>query len=196
MLFRSVVPFIPSIFLSYQDWSTGNSPELYRFIAGQPKNTMVAGLGIETSNIPSFSLRSVLFSQELAISFHVKYYQEIRKRIIQVLTAQYSTDSKDIQTVIQNYGIDYWLLDQNAFDPQYLTRKGNDWLLQYQPQTDQARLSLAQGMKPAIAGMIKPCSVLQTNRITLLESSCMLRQISKLQQSQAATPSNKIISSP
>lgn len=173
------VPFIPSIFLGYQDWSMGNSPELYRFIAQQPKNTLIAGLGLETSNIPSFSLRSVLFSQELAISFHVKYYQEIRKRIVQVLTAQYSTDPKDLQTVIQDYGIDYWLLDHNALEPQYLTRKGNDWLLQYQPQTDQARLSLEQGMNPAIAGMIKPCSVLQTNRITLLEAGCMLRQVSK-----------------
>lgn len=173
------VPFIPSIFLGYQDWSMGNSPELYRFIAQQPKNTLIAGLGLETSNIPSFSLRSVLFSQELAISFNVKYYQEIRLRIVQVLTAQYSTDPKDLQTVIQDYGIDYWLLDHNALEPQYLTRKGNDWLLQYQPQTDQARLSLEQGMNPAIAGMIKPCSVLQTNRITLLEAGCMLRQVSK-----------------
>ncbi len=189
------VPFIPSIFLGYQDWSMGNSPELYRFIAQQPKNTLIAGLGLETSNIPSFSLRSVLFSQELAISFHVKYYQEIRKRIVQVLTAQYSTDPKDLQTVIQDYGIDYWLLDHNALEPQYLTRKGNDWLLQYQPQTDQARLSLEQGMNPAIAGMIKPCSVLQTNRITLLEAGCMLRQVSKSQHSQIIPP-NKIISSP
>jgi hypothetical protein len=189
------VPFIPSIFLGYQDWSMGNSPELYRFIAQQPKNTLIAGLGLETSNIPSFSLRSVLFSQELAISFHVKYYQEIRKRIVQISTAQYSTDPKDLQTVIQDYGIDYWLLDHNALEPQYLTRKGNDWLLQYQPQTDQARLSLEQGINPAIAGMIKPCSVLQTNRITLLEAGCMLRQVSNSQHSQIIPP-NKIISSP
>jgi hypothetical protein len=171
-----IVPFVPSIFLGYQDWSIGNSPDLYRFVAQRPKNTLIAGLGLETSNIPSFSLRSVLFSQELAISFHVKYYEEIRKRIIQVLTAQYSSDLKDLQTVIQNYDIDYWLLDRNALEPQYLTRKGNAWLLQYQPQTDQARLSLEQGINPLIANMIKPCSVLKTDRVTLLDASCMLHQ--------------------
>lgn len=173
------VPFVPSIFLDYQDWTIGRSPELYRFIAQQPKTTLVAGLGLETSNIPSFSLRSVLFSQELAISFHVKYYQEIRERIIQVLTAQYSADLKDLQTVSQNYGIDYWLLVRGALKPQYLTRKGNDWLLQYQPQTDRARLSLEQGISPAIARMIEPCSVVKTDRVTLLDSSCILRQNSK-----------------
>jgi hypothetical protein len=189
------VPFIPSIFLGYQDWSIGNSPELYRFVAQKSKSTLIAGLGLETSNIPSFSLRSVLFSQELAISFHVKYYQEIRKRIIQVLTAQYSADPKDLQTVIQNYGIDYWLLDHNALEPQYLTRKGNDWLLQYQPQTDQARLSLEKGINPAIARMIEPCSVLKTDRVTLLESSCILRQSSKAKQRQGVQ-STAIISSP
>jgi hypothetical protein len=177
-----MLPLVPSIFLGLQGWVQGSSPELYRFIMQQPKDTLIAGLSSEVSNIPAFTLRSVLFSQETAIPFHMKLYGHMKRRIVQVLVAQYDTDPKALQTVIQTYGIDYWLVDRNAFTPKYLSKKGNSWLLQYQPQTEMARQSLEQGTIPALQPMMKSCTVINTKDTFLLESTCLLRHIADAKQ--------------
>jgi hypothetical protein len=159
------LPFLPTITLGFQGWVQG----------AEPKNTLIAGLSEETSNIPSFTLRSVLFSREVAIPFHLGHYGKIRDRIIQVLEAQYSTNPKTLVNVIQNYGIDYWLVDRNAFTPSYLSRKGNDWLLQFQPQADLARRSLEAGITPAIMPMMKSCAAVKTHEMVLLDAACIVR---------------------
>jgi hypothetical protein len=169
------LPFVPSIPLGFQGWIQGSVPEIYRFLARQPENTLTAGLGEEMSNIPSFALRSVLFSREVAIPFHLEHYNKMRDRIVKVLDAQYSADVKLLQAVIDDYGINYWLVDQNAFTPLYLSRKGNDWLLQFQPQADQARRSLEAGITPAIVPMMKSCAAVKTNAMVLLDAACLIR---------------------
>jgi hypothetical protein len=170
------LPFVPSISLGFQGWIRGTAPEIYRFLAQQPKNAMTVGLGEETSNIPSFALRSVLFSREVAIPFHLKHYGKMRDRISRVLEAQYSADPKALQSAIRDYGIDYWLVDRIAFTPRYLSKKGNDWLLQFQPQADQARRSLEAGVVPAIVPLMESCPAAKTDTIVLLDAACMLRQ--------------------
>jgi hypothetical protein len=70
MVITLALPLNPSLVLNLQGWVQGSEPELYRFLAQQPKDTLIAGLGHEVSNIPAFTLRSVLFSQETAIPFH------------------------------------------------------------------------------------------------------------------------------
>jgi hypothetical protein len=171
------LPFIPSITLQFQGWIQGTAPEVYRFLAQQPKDTLAVGLGDETSNIPSFTLRSVLFSREVAIPFHLKHYGKMRDRIVKVLEAQYSTDAKVLQSAIRDYGVDYWLVDRKAFTPRYLSKKGNDWLLQFQPQADQARRSLETGVVPAIVPLMKSCAAVKTDEIVLLDAACILRSL-------------------
>jgi hypothetical protein len=169
------LPFVPSIALGFQGWIQGNTPEVYRFLAQQPKTVMTAGLGEETSNIPSFALRSVLFSREVAIPFHLGHYGKMRDRIVKVLDAQYSADAKALESAIRDYEIDYWLVDRAAFTPRYLSKKGNDWLLQFQPQVDQARRLIDSGTIPAIVPMMKSCAAVKTKEMTLLDAACMLR---------------------
>jgi hypothetical protein len=183
MTLALALPLVPSIFLGLQGWVQGSSPELYRFVAQQPKDTLIAGLGNEVSNIPAFALRSVLFSQETAIAFHVKLYAQMKLRIVQILVAQYAADPKVLQTAIQTYGIDYWLVDRNAFTPKYLSEKGNAWLLQYQPQTEQARRSLEQGIIPALQPLMASCTVINSSDTVLLESACLLRHIAEVKHS-------------
>jgi hypothetical protein len=170
------LPFVPSISLGFQGWIQGSEPELYRFLAQQPKTTLTAGLGDETNNIPSFALRSVLFSREVAIPFHLKHYGKMRDRIIKVLEAQYSPDAKILQSAIQDYGINYWLVDRSAFTPRYLSKKGNDWLLQFQPQADEARRSLEAGNIPAIVPLMESCAAVKTPHLVLLDTACILRR--------------------
>lgn len=118
----------------------GTLPTLYRFLQSTPKDTVIASLTKETSNLQVFAERSPLISPELGLPYHVGYYQAFRQRTVDLIEAQYSTDLTDIQRFIEQYGIDYWLLDDRVLSADYLRQ--NNWFQQYQPAAAQAIATL------------------------------------------------------
>ena len=84
-----VVPWVTSVQLSNQNWFIAWEPELYQFIAKQPKNTMVVSLSRYANNIPSFSERSTLINRETSVAVHLGYYQVIQERVIALNSAQF-----------------------------------------------------------------------------------------------------------
>ena len=152
-------------------YSTGEVPQLYQFIAQQPKETLIASLAEEANNLPSFSQRSILVGREYAIPYHVGYYREIRQRTIDLIQAQYSPDLLALQDFIQTYQVDLWLLDRHALTIDYLEH--NDWLHQYPEATSTAQRQLAQGKTPAINAFVDRCRVFNTDRLVLLDADCI-----------------------
>lgn len=155
----------------YTKYKQGKAVLLYEFLAQQPQDTLVASIAAEADNIPTFARRSVLVSDMYAIPYHVGYYREIRQRSQDLIQAQYSPDLAVVQQFIRQYGIDFWLLDTNAFRPEYLS--GNNWLMQY-PNSQVAIAQLQQGIAPALAGQVQRCTVLQTRDLQLLEANCLV----------------------
>ena len=151
---------------------TAKSPELYQFLQQQPKDIMIATLSPEADFIPSFARRTVLTAREYSIPYHWDYYGQIRQRTQDLIQAQYSLNSEDLRQVIEQYQIDYWLLDSNAFTPEYLTQ--NDWLVQFQSEIPMAIANLTQATPPAISSKIQPCSVFSNPNLHLLDSKCLL----------------------
>ncbi|MEM6612932.1 MAG: hypothetical protein AAF652_11895 [Cyanobacteria bacterium P01_C01_bin.72] len=151
---------------------TAKSPELYHFLQQQPKNIMIATLSQEADFIPSFARRTVLTAREYSIPYHWDYYGQIRQRTQDLIQAQYSPNSEDLRQVIEQYHIDYWLLDSNALTPEYLIQ--NDWLVQFQPETSMAIANLTQPAQLAIRSKIQPCSVFSNTNLHLLDSKCLL----------------------
>ncbi|MEL6493746.1 MAG: hypothetical protein AAFQ41_01320 [Cyanobacteria bacterium J06623_7] len=151
---------------------TGSSPELYQFLQQQPRNIIIASLSAEADFIPSLARRTVLTAREYSIPYHWDYYQQIRQRTQTLIQAQYSLRAADYQRAISRYQIDYWLIDTNAFTPQYLT--DNDWLIQFQPETQTAITNLNRSQPPAIVTQIEQCSVFKTTNLNLLSSKCLL----------------------
>ena len=154
---------------------TGEAPELYQFLQQQPENTLIASLSSEADFIPSLAGRSVLVAQEYSIPYHWDYYQQIRQRTKDTIQAQYSTTKSDIDRLIQKYQIDLLLLDKNAFDVKYLT--DNDWLNQFQPETNRAISVLRRGDRPFITTKIEQCSTFSTQNLELLEAQCLINSI-------------------
>ncbi|MGM3308039.1 hypothetical protein ACSQ6I_19030 [Anabaena sp. WFMT] len=145
---------------------------IYEFLQKQPKNIMIATLSDEADYIPTFGKRSILVGREYALPFHLGYYGQIRQRTIDLLYAQYSQDLAVVQQVIQKYRVTFWLLERTAFQPEYLTQK--TWLKSFQPAFTEAVTSLEQGINPALAQLQKQCSVLETEKFTLLKADCLL----------------------
>jgi hypothetical protein len=150
---------------------TGQAPALYQFLAQQPEETLIASLSDESENLPAFAGRSVLLGREFAIPYSLGYYREIRQRAIDLLNAQYSPSFATVQRTIDQYGIDFWLLEDTAFQPQYIENK--QWLMQYQPAASRAIEQLQQGMRPALVAMIDRCTRLREQQFILLQATCM-----------------------
>lgn len=145
---------------------------IYKFLQTQPKNSLIASLADEADNIPTFAQRSILLGREYALPFHLGYYSQIRQRTIDLVYGQYSQDLAESQKLIQKYGVNFWLLERSAFKPEYLINK--TWLKSFQPAFTEALRSLEQGNIPGLAKLMKQCSVLETDKFSLLKAECIV----------------------
>lgn len=166
-----IIPAMPLVLLSGHNQKVGHAPEIYEFFAQQPKDSIVASAALELSNIPTFSQRSIFASWEYALAYHLGYYSQIRQRTLDFMTAQYSADLSKVQQFIEQYGIDFFLIEKGAFSPGYLA--SNYWLTQYQPQANETIARLKSGSKPAIARLLSRCSDLETRRYIVLDAACV-----------------------
>lgn len=193
-LFTLFILLYPALFfetfpkVGYYDFSAHQ--KLYDYFAAQPKDSVIASLSEQTSNIPTFSRRTVLVSQEHAIAYQKGYYDQFRQRVIDLIQAQYSTDAAPVLKATQTYGIDYWLLDNSAYQPDYMLR--NDWLLQYQPTANEAMATVGQGATPVLQQVSLGCVAASSDAWTILDADCVYTAAEKLSSAPAkpstATP--------
>ena len=152
-------------------YKTGTNPGLYEYLAGQPKDILIASLADETNNLPIFAKRSVLFSRETALPFHKGYYSQIRERVGDLINAQYSADLEQLASFIRKYRVDYLLVDGDAFAPEYVS--SDKWVMQYQPAAKDAVTKLKQGVRPALSQLIESCKVYETENMVLISAECV-----------------------
>ena len=170
-----IVPALPHIFINgYQGWKVGEDKAIYQYLAQQPKDILVASLSKKANNIPTFSQRSILVGGEFAMAYHPAYHSQIKQRTIALLQAQYNSDFTVLKSFIQQYNIDYFLLDQTAFSPEYFSRK--KWLINssWQDETQQAIKQLKSGATPALARFISPCTTISTEDLILVDAACII----------------------
>lgn len=151
---------------------TGTVPALYEFLHQQPKDSLLATLSGEADNLPVFAQRSVLVSGKYAIPYHPAYYNQIRQRVIDLITAQYSPDTSVVKAFVQQYGIDFWLLERSMFTPAYLNGR---WLSLFEPATTQARSQLASAGRPVVKQAMQRCTVFETGNYVVLQAKCVGR---------------------
>ncbi len=169
-----IFPAIPFVFTNwFQNWKIGTAPEIYQYLAQQPKDILVASLSEEANNIPAFSQRSILVGGEFAMAYHPTYYNQIKQRTVDLLQAQYSFNINVVRSFINKYGIDYWLIDRNAFTPEYLIEK--DWLVNssWGNETNQIIEQLEIGSYSVLEELVSSCSVVSTANLNLLDGDCI-----------------------
>ena len=147
---------------------------LYEYIQQQPKDIRIASLSNEAENIPAFTRRSILVSSGHSVAYHRKYYSEIRQRSLDLIAGQYSPDLSVLQSVINRYGIDFWLIDQKSFNPEAMPRM---WLRQFVTEWDTAMTQLQQ-QPSALQQLVPGCTALSDQGRTLLSAECLLEATS------------------
>ncbi|MEM9117020.1 MAG: hypothetical protein AAGD09_03965 [Cyanobacteria bacterium P01_F01_bin.56] len=166
----------------------GRVPEMYEFLRQTPNDTTVASLTRETSNLHAFAQRSPLISPELGLPYHTGYYEQFRTRVGDLIDAQYSDNLEAVQDFIRRYDINFWLLDDKSFSPDFLA--DNKWFNQHQPEAQAAIAQLSDREAAPILEQAKTdCTVFETTlqgkalarlserdaeRLWLLDASCLL----------------------
>ncbi|PPT08199.1 hypothetical protein CKA32_005348 [Geitlerinema sp. FC II] len=153
----------------------GEAPQLYEFFQQQPKDILIASTAKEADNLPTFAQRSILVGHEYAIPYHYGYYQQFRDRAVAIFEAQYSPTLEPIKQTIGDYNLDFWLLDRNAFSPDYLSDRqwGSRWRRQF-IRDPQLIARLESGVPPALAAWVPACKVFETPEHQVLSASCLL----------------------
>ena len=167
-----ILPFITGTVVDTR-YKTGQTTELYEYLASQPKDILIASLSNETENLPIFTKRAILVGRETALPFHKGYYSQIRRRAVDLINAHYSSDLGELQNFIRTYGVDYVLVDRDAFAPEYIA--DDKWINQYQPAARDAVAKMKQGSEPALARLVGQCSILDANGTSLIPAECILR---------------------
>lgn len=155
------------------NFTVANAPALYQFFQQQPKDSLIATLSKHADEIPTFGRRSILTGREYALPFHLGYYRQLYQRSSDLIRAQYSSDLSQVQQFIANYGIDFWLLDDNALTRKYLANKS--WLRSFQPAYSETLQQLQQGTTPILSQLTQPCAVFQTKEFVVLQADCILK---------------------
>lgn len=150
----------------------GKMPALYEFFQQQPKDILIASIAGEADNLPTFSQRSVLVAKEYAVPYQKGYYSRYLQRLNDLIRAQYTTDKAVLKKFINQYGIDFWMLDYNALTLQYVQDYG--WIGVFD-STPEAMLALKQGKIPVLAEAMTSCAVFQNGIVVVLETSCIAK---------------------
>ncbi|MEA5471096.1 hypothetical protein VB714_19635, partial [Spirulina sp. 06S082] len=78
----------------------------------------------------------------------------------------------DVQRLADRAGIDFFLIERSAFEPEYLQQ---DWLMQSEAreQVKTIMTQLKQGLQPTIATKMSACGVVSTENYVLLDTKCL-----------------------
>jgi hypothetical protein len=152
----------------------GANPRLYAFFQRQPPDTLIASVASEANNLPAFSHRSILVGSEYAIPYHCGYYKGFRETAFALMTAHSTPQPDKLHDFIRRTGIDYVLIEENAFTPGYV--RHHPWISQYKTLAIPIQHQLKHGQAPALAGYIAPCRVFQDSPYSVVSARCILKR--------------------
>jgi hypothetical protein len=88
--------------------------DIYQFVATLPKDAIFAGNPVIMTDIPLFSGRSVLFRE---------LFPQEDAPVLEYFETQYAEDSQTVFDFCQQYQIDYLVIDETDYSPEYLAEQ-------------------------------------------------------------------------
>lgn len=98
--------------------------ELYCFLSSLPKDALIVAHPYLADDIPLFTKRSVLVSEELSSSWYKNYYQQMKERLYDTFKLIYAVDLGEVNPIFHKYGITHLVLSKKDFDLSYLNQIG------------------------------------------------------------------------
>ncbi|MGE0114238.1 MAG: hypothetical protein AB7T07_05070 [Steroidobacteraceae bacterium] len=109
---------LPGALRDYRQPRDQDMERAYQFIAGLPKDTLVAAHPDLADYVPLRSRRSVLVSTEISLPFMLGYYRQLKPRIEASLRAAYATDFQEMDAALSPFGVKVMLTNASVWDKQ------------------------------------------------------------------------------
>ncbi len=151
--------------------------QTYQFLKTLPKDTIIAAHPRDASDIPMRSQRSVLLMFPALYPYNVKFYEEMKARLLAIWAAMYAMDIQPIVELHQKYKVNYFILNKNLY-------QNDDFPYQPFPK-QQAQFKSNLGAKEPLISLLakKEAVVFQSDKIYVLDLEKLISTHSKLTHS-------------
>jgi hypothetical protein len=146
------------------------SPAVTNYLRGQPKDVLVAGPPSLTDFIPVFAERRVLVGREIALPYHLGYYDEIRSRSEDLIEAYYAQSLDEVTDFTDRYGVDFLLVHRDAFDRLRFERA---WYRNWEPFTSRIWRQLQRPRSFALLHAVPRCAVFDDGTVAIVATTCL-----------------------
>src|SRR5215211_5883000 len=90
-------------------------PLVTEYLRSLPKDALVAGPPADLDFVPTFAQRPILAGFQYAVAFHHGYYDQLRRRLDDLIAAYYAEDLREVMAFAARYRVAVFLVDRGAF---------------------------------------------------------------------------------
>lgn len=101
----------------------GGQAALYAAVRQTPTDAVFAGHPERMDNVLTFGRRNVQASFELAHPWMTGYWKQFEPRLTDLFTAYYASDAQIVRDFAAKYGVDYIVVDEADFTPEFLAAR-------------------------------------------------------------------------
>ncbi|MCC7369371.1 MAG: hypothetical protein IT306_13160 [Chloroflexi bacterium] len=146
------------------------TPEITAYLRTLPVDTLVVGAPVEADSVPAFSGRRVLTNREYALAYHVGFYSQVQERTQAAIDAYYADTPQRLTEIAERYGIDVFLVNRAAFNPETAV---DAWAGSFEPYTSQVLERARRGRRFALLDQVRRCGVLTEGEVTVVMAACI-----------------------
>jgi len=103
--------------------NVADNSDILEFIKTLPRDSQIAANPVVSDNIPAFTGRKVFFNREHCLPFYKNYYSAIKERANKFFELYYTKDENTLNTIANNYGINYLIISKSDFLEEHLKDK-------------------------------------------------------------------------
>jgi hypothetical protein len=144
-------------------------PEITAFLRAQPKDVLVAALPRVAGPLSALSGRRILVAQEYALAYHLGYYGEVRQRTNDLIDAYYDEGTTRLAALVERYGVDFFLVDDDAFDATTFRRV---WR-RSEPFTSAIAARLDRPQQYTLQDLARRCTAVRDGTVALIPAGCL-----------------------
>jgi hypothetical protein len=145
------------------------NPPLTAYLRAQPKDILIAATPSEADFIPALAGRRVLASREHALAFHLGYYEQIRRRLLDQIEAYYTESPAQVADFAARYGVDLLVVNRLAYDKRQYTEA---WGGNFEPYTSMIPALLEGRRGFALRDVARRCQTLDSGPVVVVPTSC------------------------
>jgi hypothetical protein len=144
-------------------------PTVSEYLRAQPKDVLVAVPTWHADLLAGMTGRRVLVAREYALAYHLGYYREVRQRVEDLIEAYYDEGTKRLTSLVDRYGVDFFLVDGDAFRGMI----DRSWGPAFEPFASTIQAKMNRPRRYALQDLARRCAVVREGSVTLVPATCL-----------------------